>query len=182
MKLLPSSANRNGHHWNCTRAAVSPTVLVAVVAFALGAGVGAFWVTRHSNPTPPPPLSSHLSGATHDVLKRLSKPVALRFYSLLDPAASSELRAFSERAKQLLLPGTNRMPGARLSWQYWTTPPTATQTRRRTMGLRALISIAVMAAILVWRFLAMAEKKPCPGSCPNGKRHLNRTFPERLRT
>lgn len=100
MNFLPS--NRNGHHWNCDRAAVTPTVLVAVVAFALGAGAGAFWVTERSNPTPQPPLSSHLSGATHDILKQLGKPVSLRFYSLLDPGASSELRAFSERVKQLL--------------------------------------------------------------------------------
>jgi len=103
MNLLPSSADRSAHHSDRNRAAVNPAALVAVVAFALGAGVGAFWVTRHPSPTQPPALGSHLSGATHEVLERLGKPVTLRFYSLLDPGASSDLRAFSQRVKQLLL-------------------------------------------------------------------------------
>src|SRR5689334_17294421 len=103
MNFLPSSVDRIGHNWNGNSAAVSPTVLVALVAFTLGAGLGAFWATRHSSQTQPRVLGSHLSGATHAVLERLGKPVTVRFYSLLDPGASSDLRAFSERVKQLLL-------------------------------------------------------------------------------
>lgn len=103
MNFLPSSVDRSGHNWNDNKASVAPAVLVAAVAFALGAGVGAFWATKHSSPPPPPALGSHLSGASHDVLERVGKPVTLRFYSLLDPGASSELRAFSQRVKQLLL-------------------------------------------------------------------------------
>ncbi len=101
--MKSSSAHRSGHNWNRSGAAVTPTLLVAVVAFALGAAVGAFWVTQHSKATDAPAPSSQLSDATHDVLKRLGEPVALRFYSLLGPGASSELRTFSDRVKQLLL-------------------------------------------------------------------------------
>jgi hypothetical protein len=103
MNFLPSSADRSGHYSNRNRAAVNSAALVAVVAFALGACVGAFWANRHSSSSQPPAVGSPLSGATHAVLERLGKPVTLRFYSLLDAGASSELRAFSERVKQLLL-------------------------------------------------------------------------------
>jgi hypothetical protein len=64
--------------------------------------VGAFWVSQRSKATEAPAPGSQLSGATHDVLKRLDRTVALRFYSLLDPGAPSELHAFSDRVKQLL--------------------------------------------------------------------------------
>jgi hypothetical protein len=103
MKFLPSSGSSAGHYQNRSSAAVSPTLLVALVAFALGAAVGAFWVAQRSKATEAPAPVSQLSGATQDVLNRLGKPVALRFYSLLDPGASSELRAFSDRVKLLLL-------------------------------------------------------------------------------
>jgi predicted HicB family RNase H-like nuclease len=47
--------------------------------------------------------ASALSGSTETVLNGLKSPVELRFYSLLDPASTSEsLRAFSERVNRLL--------------------------------------------------------------------------------
>jgi hypothetical protein len=103
MKSLTSFAHRNNHLRNRSSAGVTPSVLVAVVAFALGAAVGAFWVSQRSKATEAASPSLQLSGATHDVLKSLDKPVELRFFSLLDPGAATELRAFSDRVRQLLV-------------------------------------------------------------------------------
>jgi ABC transporter family protein len=84
-------------------------VLFVLASFLLGAAAGAFWAyrpqaaaatdTQNQNASQP----GGLSESTRAVLSRLSSPVEIRFYAVLDPANSSEsVRAFASRIDQLL--------------------------------------------------------------------------------
>ncbi len=84
------------------------TVLVVLVAFALGGGLGAYWFHRSK---PAPDSASHtepgaqlaLSESTRAVLNRLNSPVEVRFYSLLEPANTPDAtKAFAQRADRIL--------------------------------------------------------------------------------
>jgi ABC-type uncharacterized transport system involved in gliding motility auxiliary subunit len=77
-------------------------LVLALAAFALGAALSVYWLRRpekHAVPTQP---VIALSAATKGVLERVTKPVELRYYSILDSSAPAELRQFSDRVKALL--------------------------------------------------------------------------------
>jgi len=77
------------------------TLLLVFVCFLLGLAVGAYRSTNRHPPTVDETAAS-LSEGTKAVLKTLASPVEIRFYSLLDPASTSDsLRAFAERVDQL---------------------------------------------------------------------------------
>ena len=73
----------------------------------MGVAASAFWFYyRGANQGPGPAAAQGeggLSEGTLAVLRRLDSPVELKFYSLLDPASTSDaLRAFAGRVEQLL--------------------------------------------------------------------------------
>jgi hypothetical protein len=74
--------------------------------FAAGIALGAWWFSRAASGVPAAPVnagSAGLSGATKAVLQRLSSPIEIRFYSLLDHATvDNSGREFSGRVDQLL--------------------------------------------------------------------------------
>lgn len=81
------------------------TVLLVVVCFVLGIGVGAVSIYRvtHRSSTDAGETGRSLSEGTKAVLQGLDSPVEIRFYSLLDPVTTSDaLRDFAERVDQLL--------------------------------------------------------------------------------
>jgi ABC-type uncharacterized transport system len=88
-----------------TKSAQARTVLLVVVCFVLGIGVGAFWYYRatHHDSTNAGETNGGLSEGTKLVLQSLTTPVEIRFYSLLDPVSTSKaLRAFAGRVDRLL--------------------------------------------------------------------------------
>src|SRR6266567_1289808 len=81
------------------------TLLLVLVFFLLGVALGAYWYYRATNHTLPNvgETDPTLSESSETVLKTLGTPVKIRYYSLLDPATTSDsLRAFAERVDQLL--------------------------------------------------------------------------------
>lgn len=82
------------------------TLLLVVVCLLAGLMPVAFLVYRATRSAPPEAVGaaeSGLSEGTLAVLQRLDFPVELRFYSLLDPASTSQdLRAFAGRVDRLL--------------------------------------------------------------------------------
>jgi ABC-type uncharacterized transport system involved in gliding motility auxiliary subunit len=82
------------------------TTSLVLGCFLVGVAVSAFWFYRGANQgsgTVAAQNEGALSDATLAVLKRLDSPLELKFYSLLDPAATSDaLRAFAGRVDQLL--------------------------------------------------------------------------------
>jgi hypothetical protein len=82
-------------------------ILLIVASLLLGAAIGAYWA-YHPHSTPGPEEKSlnetgALSESSKAVLSRLTSPVEIRFYSVLDPARSPDsLRAFAGRVEQLL--------------------------------------------------------------------------------
>jgi hypothetical protein len=81
------------------------TLLLVLVCFLLGLGAGAYWYYRatHRHLTNTGEAGSKLAESTKAVLKTLAAPVEIRFYSLLDPASTSDdLRNFAGRVDQLL--------------------------------------------------------------------------------
>ncbi|SRR6266568_1817298 len=81
------------------------TLLLVLVFFLLGLALGAYWFYRATNPSLPNigEIDHTLSESTRTLLKTLEAPVKIRYYSLLDPATTSDsLRAFADRVDQLL--------------------------------------------------------------------------------
>jgi hypothetical protein len=100
MNTVDSRAERR-----TAEAAQARTLLLVLVCFLLGLGVGAFWYYRaaHRNPANVGETGSVLSESSRTILKTLASPVELRFYALLDPASTSEdLRNFAGRVDQML--------------------------------------------------------------------------------
>jgi len=95
---------------NAREQANSRVPALAAGFFLLGVAVSAFWFYRasHSRTGTGAGMSEAassgvLSDGTLAILKRLDSPVEIRFYSLLDPASTSDsLRAFAERVGQVL--------------------------------------------------------------------------------
>ena len=86
-------------------------IILSVCAFfLLGGALGAFWGSRVDrlgkgmpHPEPGSESANAFSPTTKGLLASLSSPVEVRFYSVLDPATTSEsLRAFAGRVDQLL--------------------------------------------------------------------------------
>ncbi len=81
------------------------TLLLVLVGFLLGLALGAYWYHRAANHPLPNvgEIDPELAGITKTILKTLETPVEIHYYSLLDPASTSDsLRAFAERVDQLL--------------------------------------------------------------------------------
>lgn len=86
-------------------AAQARTLLLVLVCFLLGLAVGAYWYYRatHRDLTNVRETGGKLAESTKAVLRALDAPVEIRFYSLLDPATTSDaLRTFAGRVDQLL--------------------------------------------------------------------------------
>jgi len=85
-------------------------MILLLLFFLLGIGVGAFWFAHAAHPASVKAAtetnslpSSVLSGSTKAVLNRLQSPVEIRFYSMLDRATvSPALFPFSEQVNRLL--------------------------------------------------------------------------------
>lgn len=80
--------------------------LSVAVVFLLGLAAGAIGISA-LRPAPQPIAQPHaeagLSESTKNLLNSLKTPVDLRFYSILDPATTSEtLRSFAARAEKLV--------------------------------------------------------------------------------
>jgi hypothetical protein len=85
--------------------AQSRTTLLVLVCFLLGLAIGAFWYQRATNrrSTDTVPAGVKLTEGTKAVVKALDSQVEIRFYSLLDPATTSNsLQTFARRVDQLL--------------------------------------------------------------------------------
>jgi len=82
------------------------SLVVGLAFFAAGIALSALWFMRAPAPAPSAPASGGrpaLSDATRAILQRLSSPVEIRFYSLLDPASVGDRgREFSGRVDQML--------------------------------------------------------------------------------
>ena len=94
-------------HFRVREGAKVQTILVVLVFFILGIGVGAFCYYRAargpSTPTENYEGGSRLSESTRAALKGLGPPVEIRFYSILGQASGSDsLRAFAGRVDHLL--------------------------------------------------------------------------------
>ncbi len=93
----PPRAGNQGH----LRSIILPLVLLGVVI-----GVSAYWFFRNANRTAVTPAAEaaiQLSDSTKAVLNRLETPVAIRFYSILDPASvAPSFFPFVERVNGLL--------------------------------------------------------------------------------
>jgi hypothetical protein len=77
--------------------------LLLSVVFLLGCGLSALWLYRGQRPGSAAKSTRLLSEGTLKVLARISSPVELRFYSILDPATIPEsLKAFASRIDQLI--------------------------------------------------------------------------------
>jgi hypothetical protein len=81
-------------------------VIILIVCLLLGFAIGALW---HYRRTAQAPMSGDaavdvgLSASTKAVLQRVDSPVEIRFYSVLDPATTTDsLRAFAGRVDRLL--------------------------------------------------------------------------------
>lgn len=102
------SSNRAGTaRWTrANEVASARTISLVVACFLVGVAVSAFLFYRGANQGPghtAAQAEGGLSEGTLAVLKRLNAPVELKFYSLLDPASTSDaLRAFGGRVEQLL--------------------------------------------------------------------------------
>jgi hypothetical protein len=86
-------------------AAQARSLLLVLVFFLLGLGGGAYWYYRATNRNliNVGEAGGKLAESTKAVLKALDAPVEIRFYSLLDPASTSDaLRTFAGRVDQLL--------------------------------------------------------------------------------
>jgi hypothetical protein len=87
------------------QAAQARTLLLVLVCFLLGLAVGAYWYYRATNRnlTNVSEAGSKLAESSKAVLKAMDATVEIRFYSLLDPASTSDtLRTFARRVDQLL--------------------------------------------------------------------------------
>lgn len=81
------------------RSASSRPLVLALVCFALGAGVAGFWFYRQSAVA----QGQVISEQTRSSLTALTAPVTIRFYSLLPASIADEKwAAFSERVSRLL--------------------------------------------------------------------------------
>jgi ABC-type uncharacterized transport system involved in gliding motility auxiliary subunit len=78
------------------------TILLVAVCFCLGLAVSAFWFRPPAKPAAPPKPTFELSNASKGLLEHLETPIAIRFYSLLDPKGPPALREFSGRVDQVL--------------------------------------------------------------------------------
>jgi hypothetical protein len=85
-------------------------VFLVLVVLLIGCGVTALWLYREGKSSSGIGHSSTKSNSTHilsegtlKVLTRVTSPVEIRFYSLLDPASISDsLKSFSARVDQLI--------------------------------------------------------------------------------
>jgi hypothetical protein len=115
------------------------TVLLVLVCFLLGLGVGAFWYYRASlrPPAGAETSGSALSESTRLILHALQSPVEIRFYALLDPATTPEsLRAYAERVDRLLAE-YEREAGGKLTVSRQTAPSDAAAAAAAADGLKA---------------------------------------------
>jgi hypothetical protein len=78
------------------------TFVLVVLFFLLGLGTSKVWFHRSPKVVTVGKVAVELSPGTRTVLAGLDKPLEIRFYSLLDPNASTNLRDFSGRVEQLL--------------------------------------------------------------------------------
>jgi Skp family chaperone for outer membrane proteins len=79
------------------------TIVLALAFFLAGAAVGAFVLYRGGHQAVTNSPARVLSEGTRAVLQRLSSPLEIRFYSLLDPTSvSPALQAYAGRVEQLL--------------------------------------------------------------------------------
>ncbi len=84
--------------------------MLVLVAFGCGLGAGAFWMHRVARSQAATAQASAdaapvagLSDGTKAILKRLSSPVEIKFYSLLEaPGTPETLKAFAHRVDELL--------------------------------------------------------------------------------
>ena len=80
-------------------------MLLVLICFLLGIAVGVFWFYRATRRAEvnAGETGAGLSESTKAVLKALDSPVEIRFYSLIDPATTSDaLREFAGRVDRLL--------------------------------------------------------------------------------
>lgn len=78
------------------------SVLLPAACFALGLALSLLWVQRPARPGQSRQPAPELSQSTKEVLGRLTQPVEIHFYALLDSGAPAGLGAFAQRVDQLL--------------------------------------------------------------------------------
>ncbi len=92
--------------WRIREGAGTRIIVLVVACFLGGMALGAYLFYRASHEATPALAGaggSRLSESTKAVLRHLSSPVDIRFYSLLDPTSTSPaLRAYAGRVDQLL--------------------------------------------------------------------------------
>ena len=82
----------------------APGKALIPVALILGVMISGLSCRRQNNDAPAPaePATVQLSEGTKSVITHLSQPVEIRFYSLLDPSATSSLSGFAQQVGLLL--------------------------------------------------------------------------------
>jgi len=106
MKQSLAQATRSPKALRLREQASARAALLVLAVFLFGLASGAYWYHHATKSAPAQPSAEKtivLSDITKAVLRRLTSPVEIRFYSLLDPASVSDsLPAFAGRVDQLL--------------------------------------------------------------------------------
>jgi hypothetical protein len=104
MKLCWSTPKGREAGLHAREQAQARVIVLALVCLAVGFACAALWLYRGATPAEPEKKEAPaLCEGSQMVLKRLDSTVEARFYSVLDPAATSEgLRAFADRVDQVL--------------------------------------------------------------------------------
>lgn len=105
MKLSSSKRRYPLERLGAREKANTRLIVLALVFFCLGLGLGTVWFYRRGAkveaPAPAAPVG--LSDRTLQILQHLNSPIEIRFYSLLDPTTVPDsTRAFAGRVNQLL--------------------------------------------------------------------------------
>jgi hypothetical protein len=123
-----------------TERAQGRILFLVLVCFLLGLAVGVLLYYRvivHRSAANAGAAGSALTEGTKAVLKTLDTPVEIRFYSLLDPATTSDaLRAFAGRVDQLLS-GYEREAGGKITVARHTTLSDSDATAASADGVKA---------------------------------------------
>ena len=176
--MNPSSTNppRNPSP-QTARASGRSTLILLPVVFLLGVVLAGVWFKYGAQTAGGGP---GLSGRTVDLLRHLSSPVEIRFYSVLPPGSAPEpLQDFSRRVDRLLsefqaandnkihVPGIFRLQ-----------EPMRTPLRPTAFAL----STSTRVTPLFWEspLSARGGRKPWPNSSPNGSWRCRLTWPARF--
>lgn len=109
-----------------------PSLVIILVAFALGIGLAGFWFHQQ----PPRSQADQLSASTQRLLGQLSVPVTIRYYAVLPAGSADEtLQAFAGRVTHLLN-AMQTASGGKLQLARFDAPAETNAAAAATAGLQ----------------------------------------------